>query len=247
MGDLPSTFINVPHGPVTFRHFPSTFRAAEKPSFNVHQLFVQASDLPSPSIKLLCSQVTFCQLSPSFRAARRPSINFPCTGRPSVNFQQLSVCPGDLLISSIYFLCSKDNLRQHSVQLWDLPWTLTRFCAIGRPSIHFHELSMQPGTFHQLSSTFCIVGRSSVKCCQLSVWPRDLLSTFINILCGRETFRQLLSTFCAGKRSSVSFLCVWETSHHSSVWPGGLRQVSVQPLDIPSMSAKCLCCRETFR
>ena len=87
----------------------STFCATGKFSINIRELFVQPEDLPSTSVNFMCSQETFHRQLLTFRRARRPFINFSkysvrteellstffVAGRPSGNFWQLSVLPGD--------------------------------------------------------------------------------------------------------------------------------------------------------
>ena len=135
----------------------------------------------------------------------------------------------------VKFSCISETFSQLSVRLWYLPSTLVNspcirgsfrqlpstFCAsmgppetfraAAGPSVNFSQLSVQPW---ELLSTFRASERPSVNflcICgifhQLSVWPRDLSSTFcvlpwdlpstsvnlgpsVNFLCGCGTFRQ---------------------------------------------------------
>ena len=60
------------------------------------------------------------------------------------------------------------------------------------------------------------------------MWPGDLLSTSVNILCCRETFRQFLSTFSVAKTPSVNFPCGQEICQSpSTVCTAGLSSVNI--------------------
>ena len=134
------------------------------------------------------------------------------TGRPSVNFHQLSWQPGDLPSTSVNFPCSQETFHQ-------LPST---FCVARRPfvsflcdwetfrqylggretflqhlsnsreagrSVKFLQLSVEPGDLSSTSFTFTC-GWETI--CQPSLWPEDFPSNSVNFPCGLETFRQLL-------------------------------------------------------
>lgn len=153
------------------------------------------------------ASVNFCQssaqmrdLKATLRAVAGPLINFCCLSvlpetfhqllsnccvavGPSVNFCQLSVQPRDC---------------QHSMWPQDL---LSTSCAAMKLSISF---PCGRGTFRQPLSAFCVIVGLFIKfchllCCQgpsvnlrqLSVQPRDLLSTSIKFLRSCRTFRQL--------------------------------------------------------
>ena len=62
---------------------------------NFCQLLVQPGDLPSTFVNFPCGLETFCQLPSTICAARRLSVKFLCGLRPSINFCQLYVPPGD--------------------------------------------------------------------------------------------------------------------------------------------------------
>ena len=79
---------------------------------------------------------------------------------------------------------------------------LSTFCATGRHSINFCQLSVQP---EDLPSTSCSAGRHSINFFEVSVRPGDLLSTSFNNPCGQETFWPIPSIFCTAERPSVNF------------------------------------------
>ena len=68
-----------------------------------------------------------------------------------------------------------------------------------RPSVNFSRAWV---AFLQLPSTIHAAGRPSVNFCQLPVQQKDLSSTSVNFLYGKETFHQILATFCAAGRTS---------------------------------------------
>ena len=149
-------------------------------------------DLPSTSVNILCGRETFRQRSSTFHEAGRPFISIPRrrenfhqlpstfrpSRRPSVNFCEITVRQGNLLSTFVNFPCGREAFRQFSVNFLS-----------GREN------------FRHLPPRFRLSGRTSIIFCQLSMWPGDLPSTYINFravkipsvnfLCGQETFRQL--------------------------------------------------------
>ena len=130
---------------------------------------------------------------------------FHSAKRPSVNFCQISVQPGELpssfrkargiLLNSVYPPCGWETIRQLS----------STFRAAGRLSINFCQHSVRPG--HPSTSVNSPLGRETF--CELpSIFhaAEHFSSTFINISYGRETFRRPSSTFHAAGRPSVK-LC----------------------------------------
>ena len=172
---------------------------------------------------------------------------FHVGGRHSVNFCELFMQPADLPSTFVNFPSRKETfcrLSSSFVRLVDLPSTfiaarkysmnfpyglenfrqiLSTFRAPGRHSINFRQLYMQPEDL----SIFRIAGRAFVKFRQLFVLPGDFPSTSVNITCGWETFHQLPSSFCAAVRHSMNFRSL-------SMQPEELRQLFVQPRDLPS-------------
>ena len=161
--------------------------------------------------------------------------NFYAAGKWSDNFCQLSVRPGDLPST----FCVARAFRE-------LPST---FHATRGPYVNFRQLSIWSG---DLPSTFHATGKCSISvhfpCFRqnfhqlflLSVGPGDLLSTFMNFLCGRETFIKISSSFCAAGRTSVNIPCVQKTFCN-------FQQLYVLLEDIVSTFVNFLCHRETFR
>ena len=143
---------------------PSTFSEARRPSINFCQPSVRPVDfrqLPATiratrrlSFKFLCGREVFHQLPSTFHVA----------GRPSVNFHQFSVQPGDLPSSCVNLLCGWETF-QH---------LLATIRAATRPSFKF---SCSPKILSQLPSTFCAAGRPFVNLRQLFMLPKDFLST----------------------------------------------------------------------
>ena len=144
-----------------------------------------ARDFPSASINFMCGRETFRLLPSSYRAAGRPPVNFVnflyrqksfrqhlstshAAGRLSINVHQLSVQPGDLLSTSVNFLCYWETIRQ-----------IPSNSRAARRSF---------GNFRQL---FRVAGRTTVNFCQLFVRPGDLLSISVKFLCGQKNFSQL--------------------------------------------------------
>ena len=208
---------------------------------------MRPEDLWSTSDNFLCGQETFSQLTSIFRVAGRPSVNyhqfpfcrepfhqlsstFNVVKKPSDNFRQLSMQPGDLLSTSVNFLCSLETFLH----------VLFTFCAAGRPSDNIHQLSVRPGDLPPTSIKFPCGRKTSVNFRLLSVWPGDLPSIYVNLLCGREIFCQLLSTFCTGWRPSVNFC---QLNMQSEKLPSTLRVAR----RLPSTSFNFPCGRESFR
>ena len=92
-------------------------------------------------------------------------MNFPSSKK---TIRQFYVRPGYLSSTSVNFPCGQLDFRLLSMRLVDLPSTSINFHVAGRPSINFHQPSVQPG---------------------------DLLLTSVNFPHGWDTFRQLSSTF----------------------------------------------------
>ena len=143
-----------------------------------------------------------------------------------------------------------------------------------RPSINFPSSQK---TFRQLLSTFCasagppsnfLYGRGTVH--QLSLRPRDLPSSAVNISCVRniylkfpcfcQTFRQLSSSFCTSAEPSIYFLYVCRTSikfcqlfmcpwEHRKVPYGYWIFCQLQSFfhAVAGLSVSFLCIRGTFR
>ena len=183
----------------------------------------------------------------------------------SETFHQLSVCPQNLLSTSInilsvrrkYFVPKLDlprNFRQLSVWLRVLP---SSFCASEGPSVVFHKHFVQLRTsvnLRQLASTFCAAAGPSVH------FPCSYRH-YVNFPCTRTTFCQLPSTFCASKRPFANFPYGSGAFRQISVWPRTFCQLyllrnypsifcastgpsvnfcqfSLSPRDIPSTSIK---------
>ena len=107
--DLLSTSVKYPCGHETFWQFPSTLDVAKRPSFHFHQLSALLRDLLSAYVNFPCSQKTFCQLPPTSvqqGELSSTSVNFCAAGRPSIDFRQYLVRPGDLPLNFINSLCS---------------------------------------------------------------------------------------------------------------------------------------------
>ena len=140
-----------------FHQFPSTFCTAERPSVNFPKLSGISRNfrqLPSTFRVARRHSVNFCQLS--VRPGDFPliSVNFPCGHK---SFREVSVCPNDLPSTSVNFLCILYTFRH-------LQSIFMKFCAAGRPYIHFRLPPMPTG---------------------------DLLATSGNSPCGLETFPQI--------------------------------------------------------
>ena len=178
LGDIPSTSVNFPCGRETFRQHPSTVRAAGRPLSTFHAavgLLLTSSNFP-------CDSGIFCELTSIFCTAGRlsdnvhqisvhpgdalsTSINFKCS---LDTFCQLSMLPGDLPLTSVKFLHGWEAFRL----------LLSTSCAARRFSVNLRREN-----FHQISSTFLAVGRLSVNFRQLSVQPAGLPSISINFPC----------------------------------------------------------------
>ena len=186
---------------------------------------------------------------------------FLTTGRPFVNFHQLSLWPGDLQSTSVYIQCNQEIFHQllstfleSRETFCQLPCTFHVAVGLLVNFLHSHWTFRQlfvppwglPSTFHavsgnsQLPSPFCVHG--------------ELLSAFRNSPCGCGTsfnFCQLLeelwhlpSTFCAATGPSFTVSC----------GRGTFNQLSMRPRDIPSTflatagpSINFLCCHGSFR
>ena len=203
--------------------------ASRRPSVIVNQPSAWTGDLLSTSINSRCSQKAFHQLLSNFHTARRLSMN-------SVNFP-----------------CSQETFRQIFSQLEEHPWN---FRAVRRPFGNFREPSMQLGQLPWTSVNLGASRRSSVIVNQPSAWTGDLLSTFVNVPCSRETFRQLLSTFRATSRHSVKFQSSQTIFHplastfHASKTKRhfvNFRHLSEQLGEFPSTSVNFLFGQETLR
>ena len=110
----------------TIRQVPSTFRVAWKSSINIRQHFVWSRDLSLTSINFLCGRETFLKYLSAFRVVGRSFINFrnlSMQGRPSVNFYQISVQPGDFPSTFVNFPYGQKSFF--------------KFPCAGRPFINF--------------------------------------------------------------------------------------------------------------
>ena len=138
--------------------------------------------------------------------------------------------PGDLPSPFVSFSCSLVTIRQISstfVRPSDLPSTFSNFCAARRHSVNILCALLSTSVnipcsrviFRQFRSIFLADGRPSVNFCQLSVWPEDLLLTFLmagtpSVTSDKlpfilESFCQLLSNFRAAGRLSVNLCQPW--------------------------------------
>ena len=199
--DLPPTFCTAgtpsfhfrQRSQETFRQLLTTFRYGRETFL---PLSVRPGDLPSTSVIFLYGweTVNFCQLSMQPVAFRQLQSAFRVAERPSTNFRELSMWPGDLPLISVNFPCIQETLGQ-------LP---SIFRILRRPFIKFCQHSVQPvdlpstfvnfpcrqKTFCQLLSTSLATRRPSFNfsCCQkisrqLSVLLGDLPSTSVNFQC----------------------------------------------------------------
>ena len=158
------------------------------------------------------------------------STYFLCSGRLSVHFQWLSMLPDIFSLTSVNFACSQETFRElpstsnaaeRTVKLRHLAvhhetfcQLLSTFCAAGRPSVIFRQLSIWLEVLPSHSVNFCAAGRPSVNFHQLlgrtvhlpSISAKftcrqrtlnHLPATFVKVSCGQETFLQLPSTFLA--------------------------------------------------
>ena len=103
------------------------------------------------------------------------------------DFRQISMPPGELPSTSNATGRPSNNFCQ--LPVWPKDLSLT---SAGRPSVNFHKLSVRR---ENLLYNFCVVGRPSIPFRQLFERQGDLPSTFVTILCSRETLRQFPSTF----------------------------------------------------
>ena len=128
----------------------------------IRQHSLYPGELSSTSVNFLCSRRNFRQLLSTFCS----------TGRPSINFSQLSLHPEELSIS-INFPCGPQIICH----------LLSTFSAAGRHSINFHQISMLRGDLISTSVKFPFIHENF---CQLPSTFRetgDLLSTSVNFLC----------------------------------------------------------------
>ena len=186
---------------------------------NFCQLSRQPGYLASTFVDFQRGWETLRQLPSTFRTARRPSMNFPCSVRPCISFQQLpfgqkpsvnfsqQCMLGDLPQTSIKFPCSRDTFRQ-------IPST---FRAARRPSVNFRQVFVLLDDLPSTSVKF-LFSQKIIR--EISVWPGDFSSNSSNFPCGRETSRQLPSNFSAAGRPSVNF-----------------RQLSLRPDDLSTFRA----------
>ena len=202
-----------------------------RPTVNFCQLSMPLSHLLSTSVKFPCIRENFCQLPSTFVQPidlLSTSINFPCgpqiirlfpstfcaTRRHSVNFHPLSTRTGNLLSTSVKFSSIQETFHQlpstfllpvdlsNSVKFLCIRETFCQFSCRWETFYQFRQISVWPG---DLLSTFLATDRPSINLRQLSVPSGDLLSTSIKFPCDQETFRQLPSIFCATERPSVNF------------------------------------------
>ena len=160
------------------------------------------------SINISYGHKTFRQLPSTYCAV----------GRPSINFRQLFLHPGELLSNSISFPYNQ-TFCQHFVWLRGLPSTSINFpcgpqiirlfpstiCAARRHSVNFNPLSTRTGDLLSTSVEFSCIQETIHQLPSVFLQPVDL-SISVNLLCSREifcqlschweTFRQLPSTFC---------------------------------------------------
>ena len=123
---------------------PLTFRADGRTSVNFHLLPMQPGDFPSTYVNFPCGWETFCQPPSTLCAAEYLLVTFRATGRPSINFRQLSVQKVDLPSSSVNSLFSLENFRQ-------IPSTL---CAAERTSLNLCLHSVRSGDLPSTSVNF---------------------------------------------------------------------------------------------
>ena len=179
------------------------------------------------------------------------SANFRAAGRPTVNFRQISVLPGDFPSTSVNSPCGFKTFCELSVLPGDFLSTSVNY-------------PCDRESFVQFPLNFCAVGRSSVNFREHSVPPVDLTTTSVNFQCYRATFHQLRSTYHAAQRPSVNFPCGRRPSvnfHQLFVWPEyfpsifrvsnkssvNFRQLSLPPRDLPSTTVHILCGQDTLR
>lgn len=110
-GDL-STSVNFLCDWQTFRPMLLTFWTAVRSSVNFRQLFVLLGKLPSTSVKFMCGYKTIQQLSLRPGDLQLPPLTLNrAVGWPSVNFRQISLCPGKILSTSVNFPSCRDTFR----------------------------------------------------------------------------------------------------------------------------------------
>ena len=143
-GDLLAISVNFPFGRKTFFQLTSTFRTAQRPSINFHQLFVNF-------LNTSCHQKNFCEISV-------PPVDhlstFCVAKRRFGKFCQLSVCQGDLLLT--FRAASKPSIhfRQLFVPAGELTLTSVNFPCSWETYSHYCQLSMRVGDFLSSSVNF---------------------------------------------------------------------------------------------
>ena len=154
------------------------FHAAARPSVNFCQLSVHLRNLPST----FCASAELISNSVSFLCFRGLFEKFRTAVGSSVNTSQLSVRLRDFPSAFCASTGHSFNFRQHFMRPKDYPLT---FRVSAGHSVNFSELPCGRGIFCQLSvhlqdlpSIFGVSAEISVNFHQLSVRPRDLLSTF---------------------------------------------------------------------
>ena len=138
-----SSSVNFSCGQDAFHQLQSNFRAAERSSVTFCQHSLCPGELSSTSVNLLFWQKTFCELPCGRENFCQLPSTFCAAGRPSINFRQLVVCrETNRQLSSTLGVAGgpSNNLRQPSVWPEDC---LSTFCAVGRHSINFHQISVQ--------------------------------------------------------------------------------------------------------
>ena len=220
---IPSTSINFPYGRKILRQLPSTFRVAGRPFVNFCQLYLWPGDLTSTSVNFLCSRGTIVNSVnfPCDRETRKRSSTFRAAVGHSINLGQLSLCPGDLPLSSINFSVwpgdlpsSSVNFPRHLKTLCKLPLTFRAsrrtfinftcgreiVCRLPstlrvaeRPSVNIHLLSVRPGDFPSCSVIFSFDQKTFR---QLSVRLGNLSSNCVNFPCGRGLWQSFMNFSC---------------------------------------------------
>ena len=109
------------------------------------------------------------------------SINFPCGLETFCQFLS-TFCAA--ISPSVKFPYVRKTFRQ-------LPSTFCASFTPFSPSVNFHQILCCWKTIHPLPSTSHANGRSSGNFRQFSLWPGDLPSNSVNILCGQWIFREI--------------------------------------------------------
>ena len=187
---------------------------------NFRQLSLLPQNIPEIFHAAPRPSVNFCQLSVHLR-------NLPSTFCASVEI----LCP-----NSVSFSCVRGLFEKVQYGCWIFCQHQLTFRAVAGLSVSFLCIR---GTFCQLSIrsrdylfTFRVSARHSVNFRQLSVRPRDPLSTSMHLwdlLATSVNSSCILGTFC-------QYLCIH----------GTFRKCFVQPLDLPSTLVNFPCDRETF-